>query len=72
MASKHTKVVTYHEWISYNPLNMRSHDKWKTYLHYHIAYGHQSFQVGDILQGLSTHNFEWSLNEVILWGLVAN
>ena len=33
-------------------------DKLKTlYLHYQNAYGHKTYQGGDILQGAATHKF---------------
>ena len=79
MASKHDKVVILSEGVSpmnsHNPLNMWSGgscDKLKTYLHYHNAYDHKTYQGGDIQRGSSTHKFAWPFNEVVMWGHVAN
>ena len=38
------------------------------YLHYHYAYGHKTYQGGDIRQRAPIHKFTWSLNEVVMWG----
>ena len=65
MAMKHGKVVTQGEGLppitSYNPLNCiyeRSSDKLKTlYLPHHNAYGHKTYQCGDIRQGAPTYKF---------------
>ena len=34
------------------------------------AYRHKTYEGGDMLQGAPTHKFIWSLNEVVMWGLV--
>ena len=58
---------------SHNPFKRRSIYKLKTlYLHYHNAYGHQTCQSCDIMQGAPTHKFEWLFNEMILWGYMTN
>ena len=36
------------------------------------AYGHQTFQGGDMLRGALTHKYAWYLNEVVLWVHPAN
>ena len=41
-------------------------------LHYRNAYGHQTFQSGDILRGALTHKYAWHLNGVVLQGHMAN
>ena len=41
-------------------------------LNYKNAYGHQIFQVGDMLRGAVTHKYTWYLNGVVLWGHVTN
>ena len=40
--------------------------------YYQNAYGHQTFQGGDMLQGALTHEYAWHLNGVVLWGHVRN
>ena len=47
-------------WWSIFPLNHKN------------AYGHQIFQVGDMLRGAVTHKYTWYLNGVVLWGHVTN
>ena len=53
MATKHGQLVTYCKGLlpinSNKSLNMISH-KWKTSVHYHNAYSHQTCQAGDIPQ----------------------
>ena len=39
-------------------------------LNYQNAYGHRTFQDGDIPWGASTHKFAWHINKVVLWGHV--
>ena len=80
MITKYCKTKTYHEALlpknSHNPLDMGSRDTlnitWTSNLHYHDTYGHQTLQSGDIPRRGATHKFEWSLNEVVLWGQVGN
>ena len=77
MTTKHGKVVTHREGlppiISYfNPWNMRSHDKLKTYLRFYNACGHKTYQGGDILQEAPTYKFAWPLNEVVMVDNVTN
>ena len=36
------------------------------------AYGHQTFQGGDMPQGSFAHKHAWHFNGVVLWGHVAN
>ena len=38
----------------------------------HNRYSHKTYQGCDILQGAPTHEFDWPLNEVVMWGQVAN
>ena len=40
--------------------------------YYQNAYGHQTFQGGDMLQGALTHEYAWHLNGVVLWGHMTN
>ena len=41
-------------------------------LNYQNAYGHQTFQGGDMLRVALTHKYTWHLNGVVLWGHVTN
>ena len=41
-------------------------------LHYHHAYGHNTYEGVGMSQGAPTHKFTWLLLEVIMWGHVAN
>ena len=73
MATKRGKVVTHCQGLrpinSYKPLNMYWEEvTWKleTYLHYHNAYGHKTYQFGDIPQGIPMNNFPWPLNEMFI------
>ena len=40
--------------------------------YYQNAYGHQTFQGGDMLRGALTNKYAWLLNGVVLWGHVRN
>ena len=40
--------------------------------YYQNAYDHQTFQGGDMLQGVFTHKYAYHLNMVVLWGHVTN
>ena len=40
--------------------------------YYQNAYGHQTFQSGDMLRGALTHKYAWDLNGVVMWGHVMN
>ena len=40
--------------------------------YYYNAYGYQTFQGGDMLQGALTHECAWHLNGVVLLGCVTN
>ena len=40
--------------------------------YYQNAYGHQTFQGGDMLWGALTHIYTWHLNGMVLWGHVTN
>ena len=40
--------------------------------YYQNAYGHQTFQAGDMLRGALTHEYAWNLNRVVLWAHVTN
>ena len=39
---------------------------------YQSAYGHQTFQGGEMLRGALTHKYAWHLNGVVLLGHVTN
>ena len=46
---------------------------WRTFpRNYQNAYGHQTFQVGDMRQRALTHKYTWHLNRVFLLGYVTN
>ena len=38
--------------------------------YYQNAYGHQTLQGGDMIQGALTHKYAWHLNGVVFWGHV--
>ena len=45
--------------------------QWK-HLHYHNAYGHQTWQGDDTQWRTPTHKITWSFNHVVLWGHLKN
>ena len=52
---------------------VRSWDKLRPlYLHYHIGYGHQTWQGGDLLWGVPTHSVTWPYWHMVLWDHVRN
>ena len=75
-ATKIGRVVTCHEVVpplkSHDPLIVWSckitDDLKPLYLHYHIAYGYQTWQGGSMQWGALTHKFTLSFNHVVLWG----
>ena len=79
IATKLGRVVTYVKGI----LPKKSHCSWvtyfceitwqfKTYLHYHNAYNHQTWQGGSQLGGTLTHNVTWFFNYVAFWDHLPN
>ena len=79
IATKLGRVVTYVKGI----LPKKSHCSWvtyfceitwqfKTYLHYHNAYSHQTWQGGSQLGGTPTHNVTWFFNYVAFWDHLPN
>ena len=47
--------------------------RWNIFLlNYQNAYGHQTFQCGDMWQGALTHKYPWHFNGVALLGHVTN
>ena len=52
-----------------------SEDEWQIeniYLHYHIAYGQQTWQSNDLQGGAPSHKATWPFNHVILQDHVEN
>ena len=77
MTTKLDRVVSYHQGLptikSYDSLITWSWEimwqtKYKLYLHYHNAYGYQTWQDANLPWWDPIHNVTWLFDHVILWG----
>ena len=77
LARKYGKVETFRDWLppinSHKLLNMWSRNKSRTlYLHYHNAYGLQTYQDDELPWGELPYKITWFISDVILWDHVTN